>query len=190
MQELCTTIRTADLRSIERRLSSGLERDRMSARPDGYRSGGEGGGHDLDDNGEAAAWYSDPTGGAVQARVDRPGRDELHEHLEHAYGYLEQTAASLGALARRLDAVDDLRGGAHDPPRCQSCARVGREADMVQFSDVGGRLNVLLRLCQWCYDQTRRRVAAGVRLALVEVLPVERVAAYHEGRKLRERAAS
>lgn len=197
VQELCASINSADLRRVERRLIHALERDRSgSAAPDGFRTGHTGSAVLLtladDAEGEAAGTlsYSDPTGGAAASRIDGRHPDIVRVHVERAFAYLEQAEAALVALGDRLDLIDNLAGAAPEPPQCESCARARRSADMAQFSDVGGRLDRLLRLCQWCYDVIRRSHEAGARLSIGDALDVERVVAYHEGRRQRERIGS
>lgn len=160
------------LRALEASVRDILERDRAgSPIPDGFGTGGSGpSGHGV----------SRPTETAGMLRADADIRDELHAIAERAWGYLQQAQASLNALRSQVAKAENLTGRAPDPPRCESCARAGKVADMFRFTDLEGRLERNWRLCNWCYDVVRR----------TDKLPaVERVVAYHEGRAFRERAS-
>lgn len=157
---------------LERRLLEVFRRDRAGTTiPDGFR-GGEGGPGPV-------GGHSDPTLTAVQAR-EKIEFDRHRDHVEHLWGYFHQAFVSLKAAMMRLDGCEELVGHVEDVPSCELCNAAGKRADSAHFSDVGGRLDGLRRLCEWHYTWIYRHD---------EPPSHERVVAYHDGRQFREKAS-
>lgn len=84
----------------------------------------------------------------------------VRENVEQALADLAQAAASLGAVAARLDNIDELLSDAPVVPNCCAvCAAAGLEVSPdrlshapQRFGTVGGRVEVDTHLCGACYQ--------------------------------------
>lgn len=147
IHELVERLRTTDWRNLELRLKADLRRDRSgTTNADGYPASTltGGGGNELTSVESAA-----------ERRIAGTARgDKIRNHLEHAVGFLEQAAASTGALTNRLDAIDQLIDpDTIDRKVCESCAQGAPNPQAPEhYGSVNGRLTRPMHLCGPCYD--------------------------------------
>lgn len=185
-----------DLLSLQRRLRRALERDQAGAPvADGYPTSSLGGG------GSGAGGVSRPTENALLGHYqvdpldpDGPGywvpaRDEVRDLTRSALRAIEDAASNLALARKKLDQLDVLTGitgaASLDTEPCESCARAdgpdGKPlySPMYRFTTLD-RLSRKWRLCQWCYDHVRNKG---------HLPEVERIVAYHDGRRQRQKAS-
>lgn len=147
--------------SAERRVTDLLVRDLRGGRtaPDGYprgsgMDGGSGSGPTIKVPDEFGRTDLVPVTTVEAAAIaltvqGRPQRDGVHIRAKQAWRLVQEMAELGERLEAILDAQDDEDGEARPPEPCELCARADRDAPMVSFTRVGGRLADALCLCLW-----------------------------------------
>lgn len=163
-----------ELKTLEQRLVQALKRNSgpRNAR-DGYPTGGSGSGQDG----------GDPVGAVATSNVSKfPLKDPLAEHLEAAAGYLEQAAASMGAFASRLNAIDRLTDDSKLDPdaACWAMARIGEFEPAHVTSDAKGAIKEPKPWGRWAYE---------FALATGQPPTVEQCRDHADGRRVKLRAS-
>jgi len=166
-------LRRLGVLTTESKLVAALERDDVSAAPDGWPSGHEGTAMVLAPDGERVVLTSVERAADARMRTTGGHVDPHHHTAARAERALRDLVRAAHALVDALQQVDGLQAELVGERPCDSCKRAGLEVEGERWGDVGRRLPEAHWLCAACYLFVQRvceDMATPPRLPTVEEL--------------------
>ena len=140
---------------LERDLIAAIERDDVSARPDGFPSTAESGPR-LVQADEPDDVKLTSVEGAAAALIAGTREDPVARAVRRAEHAVKDAADALERARAALDELAMPPGTQHDVHRCESHGRVGHKIEGELYGTVAGRLDLSCWLCEPCYDFVRK----------------------------------